>query len=142
MCSKRNGIALRVHSCVIEVVIALVISSECGIVLLGRQNERSSAAPASHQLRCDQLLAFGGWSTMLAKKVAKSADMLLQSAIGHEGAISGENFWLRQRHHLAALILIPENEFTRLDRRSGAGRRLYSASCDLGFGEPISITEM
>src|SRR3954451_6804295 len=114
MCSKRNGIALRVHFSVIEVVIALVISSECGIVLLGCQNERGSAAPASHQLRRDQLLALGCWATMLAKKVAKSADMLLQSAIGHKGAISGENFWLRQRHHLAAFIRMSENEFTRL----------------------------
>src|SRR5438876_955893 len=83
-----------------------------------------------------------GVATMLAKKVAKSSDMLLQSAIGHEGAISGENFWLRQRHHLATLILMSENEFPRLDRRAGAGRRLYSASFDLGFREPISIAEM
>ena len=142
MCSERNGIALRVHFCVIEVVIALVISSERGIVLVRRQNKRSSAAPASHQLRCNQFLALGCWATMLTQKVAKSTDMLLQSAIGHEGAISGESFWLRQRHHLAALILMSKNEFTRLDRCAGAGRRLYSASFYLGFREPIAITEM
>src|SRR4051812_40493287 len=116
MCSKRDGIALRVHFSIIEIVVALVISSECGIVLLGRQNERSSAAPASHQLRRDQFLALNSWATMLTKKVAKSTDMLLQSSIGHEGAISAKNFWLRQRHHLAALIFMSENEFTRLCR--------------------------
>ena len=79
---------------------------------------------------------------MLAEKVAKGADVLLQSAIGHEGAVSRENFRLWQRHHLAALILMSENEFTRLYRRARAGRRLYSASFDLRFREPISISEM
>ena len=71
MCSKRNGIALRVHFRVVEIVVALVISAKCWIVLVGRQNERSSAPPASHQLRRDQFLAFGCWSTMLAQEVAE-----------------------------------------------------------------------
>src|SRR5262249_14526738 len=136
------GITLRVHFCVIEIVITLVISAKCGIVLLGREDKRSSTPPTSHQFRRNQLLALGCWSTMLAEKLAKSTDMLLQSAIGHERAISGENFRIWQRHHLAAFILMSENEFTRFYRRTRAGRRLYSASFDLGFRKPVAITEM
>src|SRR5205823_5654369 len=80
MRSKGNGIPLCVHFRVIEVVVTLVISTKCRIVLLGRQNERSAAPPASHQLRRHQLLALGCWSAMLSQKVAESANMLLQSA--------------------------------------------------------------
>ena len=79
---------------------------------------------------------------MLAQKVAESTDMLLQSAISHEGAVSRKNFRLRQRNQLATLIHMSENEFARLYGRARAGRRLYSASFDLWFREPISITEM
>ena len=49
---------------------------------------------------------------------------------------------LRQRHQLAALIHLSENEFTRLYGRAGPGRRLYSASFDLWLREPIPISEM
>jgi len=37
-------------------------------------------------------LALGCWRTMLPQKVAKGADVLLQSAIGHEGAVSALAF--------------------------------------------------
>ena len=79
---------------------------------------------------------------MLAEKVAKSADVLLQSPIGHEGAVARENFRLRQRNQRAALIHLPQNEFTRFYRRARARRRLYSAPFDLRFREPIPISEM
>ena len=79
---------------------------------------------------------------MLAQKVAEGADMLLQSAIRHEGAISRENFRLRQRDKLAALVHMSENEFTRLYGRARTGGRLYSASFDLRFRDPIAVAEM
>src|SRR5205807_1798762 len=85
-------ISLRVHFRVVEIVVALVVRSKCRIVLFGREGKRSATPPASHQLRCNQLLAFSCWSTMLAEKVAKSADVLLQSPIGHEGAVAGEQY--------------------------------------------------
>src|SRR4029450_12937403 len=126
MRSKGNSVPLGVHLRVIEAVVALVINSKCRIVLLGRQNERSAAPPASPQLRRDQLLALVCWSAMLSQKVAERANMFLQSAISHEGAISGEDFRLRQRNQFATLIDMSENELTRLHRRARAGRRLHS----------------
>src|SRR5207248_6586754 len=122
--------------------VALVVRSKWRIVLFGREGKRSATPPASHQLRCNQLLAFSCWSTMLAEKVAKRANMLLQPAISHEGAISRKGFRLRQRNQFATLVDMPENELSCLDRRAGAGRRLDSASFDLRLREPVPITEM
>src|SRR5262245_2266437 len=48
-----NGITVRIHLPVIEVVIALRVRAERRIIVIRRQNERSAAAPASHQLRRD-----------------------------------------------------------------------------------------
>ena len=52
------------------------------------------------------------------------------------------SFRLRQRHNLAALVRMSENEFAGFYRRARAGRGLYSASFDLWLREPISIAEM
>jgi hypothetical protein len=41
---------------------------------------------------------------MLSQKVAERTNVLLQSAISHEGAISGDDFRLWQRNQLATLI--------------------------------------
>ena len=79
---------------------------------------------------------------MLSQKVAEGADMLLQSAISHERAVSRKGFRPRQRNERATLVYMPGNELARLDRRAGPGRGRYAASFDLWLREPISIAEM
>src|SRR5215475_1342634 len=96
MCTERDRIAMRVHLCVIEVVVALGITGEPRVISLRRKDERSPATPAAHQFCSEQFLCFACRASMLTKKFAKGGDVFLQSAISHIAAISRQNFGLRQ----------------------------------------------
>ena len=93
--AERNRIAMRIHFLVVEVVVALRVGAQRGIVFVRAPDEWRAAAPASHQFRCDQLLLLRSVA-VLAQEIAKPDHMLLQTAIGHEAAVTGKNFWLRQ----------------------------------------------
>ena len=65
---------------------------------------------------------------MLAQKIAKLADMLLETAIGHVAAVARKNFRLRQVYGRSVLVWIAEDKFPWLEWRPGAGRR-HVAAC-------------
>ena len=65
---------------------------------------------------------------MLTQEVAKLADMLLHAAISHVAAVARQNFGLRHWIGLAAFVGIAEDEFARLERRPGAGRRYLTSA--------------
>src|SRR5207302_883054 len=100
-----------------------------------------AAAPAPHELRCDQLLFFLCLA-VLAQEIAKSAHMLLQAAIGHIAAVAGKNFWLRQIGGRPVFIRVPEDEFARLERRARAGRWHFASALNDRLREPVAVAEM
>src|SRR3954463_7666653 len=84
--TERNGITVRVHLGIIEVIVALGIGGERRIVLFRRKNERSPTAPAAHQFRGNEVLLLKR-PAVLSQEIAKPADVLLQSAVSHIAAI-------------------------------------------------------
>ena len=79
---------------------------------------------------------------MLAQEIAKPAHMLLQAAIGHVAAVAGKNFGLRQIGGRSVFVRVAEDEFTRLERRAGAGRRHLAGALDDRLREPVAIAEV
>ena len=76
------------------------------------------------------------------QKVAKRADMFLQTAIRHETAVARKDLRLRLLNGGAVFIRVAEYEFARLQRRAGAGRRLFAGAFDGRLGEPVAVAEM
>ena len=68
--------------------------------------------------------------------------MLLQAAIGHVAAVAGKNFGLRQIGGRSVFVRVPEDEFARLERRAGAGRRHFASAFDDRLREPVAVAEM
>src|SRR5262249_3322344 len=98
-------------------VVALWISPERRIVLVRRQHKRRAAPPATHKFCGDELLFVAGL-TVLPKKIAKAADMLLQPAIGHITAVAGKYVRLRTIGGHSILVRIVEDEFPCFQRRA------------------------
>ena len=129
MRAERNRISVRVHLLVVEIVVALRIGAKRRVVFIGRQHERRATAPAAHELRGYEFLFFRCLA-VLAQELAESAHMLLHAAISHVAAVAGQNFGLRHRIGSAAFVGIAEDEFARLERRPGAGRRFLTRAFD------------
>ena len=68
--------------------------------------------------------------------------MLLQAAIGHVAAVAGENFGLRQIGGRSVFVRVAEDEFARLERRAGAGRRHFAGAFDDRLRKPVAVAEM
>src|SRR2546425_361466 len=68
--AERAGVTMWVHLPKIEIIRALIVTCEFGIVLLWSEDQWSTASPSPHELRCDQLL-FVLCLAMLPKKIAK-----------------------------------------------------------------------
>src|SRR4029077_329433 len=68
--------------------------------------------------------------------------MLLQPAIGHVAAVARENFGLRQIGGRSGFVRITEDEFTRLELRTGAGGRHLATAFNDGVRESIAIAEV
>src|SRR5262245_10249620 len=139
--AERRRVPLRVHLCVIEVVVALWIGRELGIVLRGRQRQRCAAAPAAHQLRRDQLLAFRRGPAVLPKEIAKPADVLLHLPIREKASVLRQDLGLQERD-VAVLVRVPEEELSWLERSSGTRRRRDPHSVDFRLRHAIPISEM
>ena len=141
MGAERDRISVRVHLLVVEVVVPLRICPKLGIVLVGRQHERGAAAPAAHQLGCDQFLLVRGLA-VLAKEVAKPPDMLREPAVGHVAAVEREIFGLRIIGYDTVFVWIAEDELTRLQRSPGAGRRLLARPLDHRLRKTVAVAKM
>src|SRR4029077_3417277 len=139
--AQRHGITQWVLVLVVEIVAALWVGAECGIVLLGRECQRRTAAPAAHQLRSDELPLLVRLAVR-AQEVTELTHVLLEPPIGHEAAVAGEDFRLRQRRIHTALIRVTENELARLERGSRTGRRLVTRALDHRLREPVAVVEM
>ena len=93
--AQRNGIAERIHFLVVEVVVSLHVRPSAGSSLSGaktrgaplRQRPMSFAATSS----CSS-----GVLPCCRRKSRKRADMLVKSPIGHETAVAGKHFRMRQ----------------------------------------------
>ena len=129
MRAQRNCVTVRIHLFVVEVVVPLRIGAELWIVFVRSEYEWGSASPTSHQLCGDQFL-FVGCAAVLAEKVTKSADVLLEPSIGHVTAVSGKNLQLWSIGHNTFLVGIPQNEFAGLQRRAGTRRGLLARTLD------------
>src|SRR5947199_5160210 len=139
--TERTAIAVRVHLCVIEIIVALRISTELWIVLIGREDKRSAAPPSSHQLGSYQLLLFRCF-TMGSEEIAKRAYVLFHSQIGNIAAVARKSFWLRQSGSRTFFVRIAKEKFARFDRWARSGCRLYSRSLDDWLREPITVAEV
>ena len=102
---------------VAEIVVAVRIRAERGIVALGRQRERCATRPASNHLRREHCLLFavrGFGSEVLP--VRRNPRVQLSE---HEvGAVPTEHFGGRHRREASRLVWIAENELPCLDRSS------------------------
>ena len=139
--AERNGVAVRIHLRVVEVVVALRIGAELRIVLLGRQHQRSAAAPAAHQLRRDQFLLLGCVAVLL-QEIAETPDVLLEAPVGEKAAVARQDLGLRQRDRSAVLVGVAEEKLSRLERRARAWRRHLAGSLDRRLRQPIAVAEM
>src|SRR5215213_9504881 len=110
MGSERNGVAVRVHFAVVEIIVALRIVGEGWIVFVGREYEWGAATPATHQFCRDPFLLLRRLA-VLAQELAECAHMFLQPAISHIGPVSGQNFGLWQSNRRSILVGIAENKF-------------------------------
>src|SRR5262249_27643595 len=137
---ERRRVPLWIHLCVSEVVVALWISREFGIILRGRQRQRCAAAPAAHQLGGDEFLLLRR-STVRPEKVPEPADVLLQSAVREIASVPRQDLGLRQRH-VAVLVRIPEEELARLEGSSGARGWRDPRSLDFRLRHAIAISEV
>ena len=87
MRAERTCISERIHLLVVEVVVAHRIRAELGIVLVRREHQWRTAAPAPHELRRQQFLLFRRFR-VLEQIVAKRPDVLLQPAVRHVAAVA------------------------------------------------------
>src|SRR5580700_4104807 len=139
--AERYRIAMGIHLLIVEVVVALRIGTERRIVLVGCQHQRCAAAPAAHQLCCNQFLFFGRLS-VLAQEVAELADMLLQAAISHIAAVAGQNLRLWQIGGRSVFVRVAEDEFAGFEQPPGPGSRNLSGVFHDRLGEPVAVPEM
>src|SRR5881397_4105590 len=86
MCAPSGTATVWVHFLIVKVIGPLHVSAELRIIFVRRQHKRCAAAPAAHELCCDELLLLRRLS-MLSKKIAERAHMLLQAPIGHVAPI-------------------------------------------------------
>src|SRR5262249_62066892 len=83
-----------------------------------------------------------GGRSIVAEAVRNLANMRLQPPIGHVTAVAGQNFGLRQIDGRSEFVRITENEFARLERRVGAGRRHFASAFNDRLREPVTIAEV
>ena len=100
---------------VVEVVVALRVRAECGVVDVRRQRQRRAAAPTADQLRGDQFTFFLG-ASVGPKESIERADARLIFAEAHIGAVAAEDVRLRHRQGIPGLTRIPKDELAGLDR--------------------------
>jgi hypothetical protein len=102
---------------VIEVVVALWVRTEGGVVDIRRQRQRCAAAPTADQLRGDQFTFFLG-ASVGPKESIERADARLIFAEAHIRAVAPEDVRLRHRQGVPDLTRIPKDELASLDRPS------------------------
>jgi hypothetical protein len=138
---ERAAITVKIHLPVIKVVAALRVSTKFWVVLVPRQNKRSSASPSSHQLGGDQFLLFRCFA-ILSQEIAKCSNVFLKPHIGDIAAVARKNLRLRQPGRRSIFIRIAEKKFSCTNRRTRAGRWLTIYSLDVGLRQTIAIPEV
>jgi hypothetical protein len=138
---RPNGtaVAVGVHLAIVEVVGALGIGAEFWVVLDGTERERSTAAPATHKLRGHKFLFFRSLS-VLAKEIAKRADVLLHAEIGDVASVAREDIGLWGDRYIAALVDLTNEELTCLDRLFPATGLFGVNSFDERMRETVAIS--
>ena len=138
--SQRASIPVRIHLLIVEVVVAHTVRAQLGIVLIRCQHQRGTAAPAAHELRGEQFLIVRRVG-VLVQIVAEQSNVLLQPPVGHVASIAAQDFWLRQIGR-PVLVGIAEDELSRLQRRAGPRRRLFTRSLDHQLRQPVPEPEV
>ncbi len=110
----RHTLSVRIVVVVEEVVVAHRVGRQLGIVPVGRQGERRTAAPAADDLCADQFL-FLGRPGVLAQKSAERRYVGMQLPVRQVGAVTAERVRHRRVGQLSWLILVAEDEFAGPD---------------------------
>ncbi len=79
---------------------------------------------------------------VLPQKIAKGADMFLQTNICQVATIARKDRGLWQCGRSPLFVRIAEKEFACFDGRPGARRRFHEGSFDHGLREPIVIAKV
>src|SRR5262249_876932 len=86
--TQGHGVTLRFLAFIVEIIVALRISSKRGVVLFRCETERRAAAPAAHQFRCEELLLLACLGVP-PQEISEFANVLLESPVSHEAAVAG-----------------------------------------------------
>ena len=79
---------------------------------------------------------------MLAEKFAKLPHVLLEPPIGHEAAVSRENFGPRTVGCDPVFVGVAKDELARLQGLAASGRRFDAVSLDGRLRQPVAVAEM
>ena len=108
-----------------EVVVALRVGAELGIVALGGERQRRAALPAADHLGAEQRLLLAA-RRLRAQVLPVGRDPRVQLAEDDVGAVAAEHLRGRHRRQLAGLVRVAEDDLAGLERRapSGSSRRM------------------
>ena len=136
MGAKRAFEALRVVVVVQEIVAAIRVSGQLGVIALGSERERRTTAPAAHDLRRQQVLLrrAGG---VLRQEPAERGHILMQFAQGDIGPIAAQHLGLRHWRQALPLIDIAQDKFAGLERRFLGIARRNTGPLDGRLTDPI-----
>ena len=98
-----------------EVVVALRVGAELGIVALRGERQRRPALPASDHLRAEQRLLLAG-RCLRVQVLPVGRDAGVQLAEHDVGAVAAEHLGCRHRRQLARLVGVAEDDLAGLDR--------------------------
>src|SRR5256885_7671524 len=139
MASERGLPATRIVR-VVKVIVTLRVRTECRVVAVRRQHQRSTAAPAADQLRGEQF-PFCISASMRLEESIECTDARLIFAKAHKGAVATEYVRLRHRQRKACLTRVSKDELPSLDRLSLSWQRVDATALDRGLVDTVFVTQ-
>ena len=119
-----------------EVVVALRVGAELGVVTVRGEGKGGAALPAAHHLRAQQLF-LGCTDGGRAQVLAVGRDPGVQLAEHHVGAVAAQVRWRRHRRQLARLVGVAQDDLAGLDRLFARVGRRPAAALDAGLADPV-----
>ena len=111
-----------------------------GSSCVGRERQGRAAAPATHQLRREQLPLLLGLG-VLAQEPVERPDPRLVLAQPDERAVAPQHVRAGHRQRHARLAGIAEDELAGFDRSSLAGQRVDAAALDRGLADGVLVAQ-
>src|SRR5918997_1282078 len=123
-----------------ERVVALRVIAEIRVVNVRRERERSAALPAPDHFRAQQRLLLAA-RRLRPKVLPVGRDPRVQLAEDDVGAVPAEHLRGRHRRKLSRLVLVTEDDLTRLERPFLGIRGGSPASLDRRLTDPVLEAE-